>query len=223
MIGPAILVFALVSLAVNMSLLAFRFKEESPPTAEASDMPPASPPTIVLPSSSDEDAETGDSPPVPAAHPGRRPARKSPKGEASPARARLSPTVDIPDGVPSPDDVASPSKWLHAAFHPGCDGCDDESCSGSETTGQVPTATSEAKQKEKNLNLYGATLHLATDVVRSFIVLLTGLALKSGIVNDVARTDAVCALLVGVCVLVGSAAFFYAPIVQFFSKQGTNA
>jgi len=83
--------------------------------------------------------------------------------------------------------------------------------------------TTAAVKREKNLNLYGATLHLATDVVRSIIVLITGLLLRCGILTDVARTDAVTALVVGICVLVGSAAFFYAPLVQLLSAMGATA
>lgn len=119
---------------------------------------------------------------------------------------------------------ASSTKWLHAAFHPGCDGCEDEECKVGDAEvppGGQPAGAAEAQ--EKNLNLYGATLHLVTDVVRSIIVLFTGLLLRLGVLTDVARTDAVCALVVGLCVLLGSAAFFYAPLVKMFSTTGAAA
>lgn len=58
---------------------------------------------------------------------------------------------------------------------------------------------------QANLNVYGAMLHLATDVLRSVVVFTAGLLIVLGVLHDPEHTDSVCALLVGVCVLAGSA------------------
>lgn len=91
-------------------------------------------------------------------------------------------------------------QMLHDAFHPGCrdPGCDDSSCAKGD---EVPSSWS------ANLNVYGALLHLATDVIRSIVVLVAGVLVQSGLLKDAARTDAICALVVGFCVFAGSAAF----------------
>lgn len=93
-----------------------------------------------------------------------------------------------------------PLQMLHDVFHPGCrdPGCNDSSCGEGD---EAPSSWS------ANLNVYGALLHLATDVIRSIVVLVAGLLVQGGLLKDAARADAVCALVVGFCVLAGSAAF----------------
>jgi len=91
-------------------------------------------------------------------------------------------------------------QMMHDAFHPGCrdQGCNDPSC---EKGDEAPSSWS------ANLNAYGALLHLATDVIRSIVILFAGLLVEGGLLKDAARADAVCALVVGFCVFAGSAAF----------------
>lgn len=90
----------------------------------------------------------------------------------------------------------SRAKMLHMAFHPGCQ-CYSEP--GREEDEAPPPWAA-------NLNVYGAVLHLATDVARGVLVLVVGLLLQAGLLKDVARADAQCALLVAACVFAGSAA-----------------
>merc|ERR1740121_2218631 len=58
----------------------------------------------------------------------------------------------------------------------------------------------------KNIILLGATLHLTSNVVRG-IVLFFSLPMQLAI-TDVVHADAVCALIVGGCTLLGSVVFF---------------
>merc|ERR1719330_67765 len=105
----------------------------------------------------------------------------------------------------------SSAQALHAVLHPGCGG-PSAGCSMS-GSGTGMSGEMKSDRGEKNLNLLGVTLHLAADVVRSLIVLVAGLLLELGVLTDVARTDAVCALVVGVFVLSGAAAFFCMRVV----------
>jgi len=118
--------------------------------------------------------------PTPVAPAGRRERPRRGRNPQQPTRPRL--------------------QMLHDAFHPGCrdPGCDDSGC---EKGGEAPSSWS------ANLNVYGALLHLATDVIRSIVVLVAGVLVQSGLLKDAARTDAICALVVGFCVFAGSAAF----------------
>ncbi|CAK0909096.1 unnamed protein product [Prorocentrum cordatum] len=99
---------------------------------------------------------------------------------------------------------------LHAALHPSCrdPGCSDADC---DRGNGAPSSWS------ANLNMHGALLHLATDVIRSIVVLAAGLLLQAGVLRDAGRADAVCALVVGFCVLAGSAAFLGSSLTSLRS------
>lgn len=128
----------------------------------------------------------------------------APPDQPSELQPLLAPGAPPPPPVPSggrgrPRRGRNPRmQMLHDAFHPGCrdPGCTDYNCEkGDEASWSA------------NLNVYGALLHLATDVIRSIVVLVAGLLLQGGLVRDAARADAVCALVVGFCVFAGSTAF----------------
>lgn len=119
-------------------------------------------------------------------------------------------------------------KLLHQAFHPSCelDDCpcapapgpsgtpseasesDGDSISGSSAASgaSIAPTRSTAAGDEDNLNLYGAVLHLLTDVLRSVVILVVGILVQLGVIRDSASADAVCALVVSACILLGSLA-----------------
>mmetsp|Transcript_45478 Transcript_45478/g.83228 ORF Transcript_45478/g.83228 Transcript_45478/m.83228 type:complete len:380 (+) Transcript_45478:191-1330(+) len=78
---------------------------------------------------------------------------------------------------------------LHQLLHPGCS--------------SVHHATEEC---EENLNLSGVNLHLLTDVVRTFLMLAAGILVVCNVVADQRRIDAACSCFVCLCVVVGSLA-----------------
>mmetsp|Transcript_110385 Transcript_110385/g.293205 ORF Transcript_110385/g.293205 Transcript_110385/m.293205 type:complete len:347 (-) Transcript_110385:77-1117(-) len=82
---------------------------------------------------------------------------------------------------------------LHAALHPGCQG----DCQSPET----PLLASEGQ----NLNVYGVLLHVCTDVVRTLLMLVVGVLVRRGILLDAPRVDAICAIVICGCVVLGSA------------------
>eukprot|EP00929_Paragymnodinium_shiwhaense_P035169 TRINITY_DN19026_c0_g2_i3.p1 TRINITY_DN19026_c0_g2~~TRINITY_DN19026_c0_g2_i3.p1 ORF type:complete len:579 (-),score=139.11 TRINITY_DN19026_c0_g2_i3:186-1922(-) len=110
-------------------------------------------------------------------------------------------------------------KLLHMAFHPGCE-CEDD------TQGDNAQHPSEAEadrkrsvsdpmrrssrsihcgnKEEHSLNMLGALLHLWMDIARSIVILCAGLLIVARLVHDPFQADAVCAIVVGICVLVGS-------------------
>jgi Co/Zn/Cd efflux system component len=106
-------------------------------------------------------------------------------------------------------------QMLHDAFHPGCQdpGCNDDNCERGDGANSSWSA---------NLNVYGALLHLATDVIRSIVVLVAGLLLQGGLVRDAARADAVCALVVGFCVFAGSSAFMSSSLSSLQSALSSE-
>jgi Co/Zn/Cd efflux system component len=94
--------------------------------------------------------------------------------------------------------------FLHQAFHPNCN---DADCSASHNITSVPApdaSNSEIVEKEEsNLNLYGAVLHLLTDVLRSLVILVVALLVEFGVIRDAPSADAICAIAVSLCIILG--------------------
>jgi len=173
LVGPALLTFAVLSLAANIGLLLLRFKGgrgPGPTPSEAAAPSPSIPRTC-----------------PPCNSPSRRWAGRQESSQR-----------------PQQPQENTASDLVHAMLHPGCDCA--SSLKGSENA------------RHNNLNLFGATLHLATDVIRSVLVLVVGLLLQIGVFTDTAKTDAVCALIVGVCVLLGTIGFFTLPCTQMHER-----
>jgi Co/Zn/Cd efflux system component len=106
--------------------------------------------------------------------------------------------------------------WLHMAFHPGCS---HGSCNHGGRTALSPSTSDKSEERTTNLNVYGALLHVATDVFRSLVIFVAGILIQIGILRDAAWADAVCAILVGCCVILGSAAMMRVAIGLAFSPS----
>lgn len=122
---------------------------------------------------------------------------------------------------------------LHMAFHPGCD------CEGESPDEVMPRARSSSdpnvrrnslrrvsrsihcgdtdKQKEQSLNMMGALLHLWMDIARSIVILCAGILIVARLVYDPFQADAACAMIVGVCVIVGSASLLRSICLRLLS------
>jgi len=122
--------------------------------------------------------------------------------------------------APAAENVTSPSlprqrtsedrmDWLHMAFHPGCS---HGRCNHGGRTALPPSAGDKSEEPATNLNVHGALLHVATDVFRSLVIFVAGVLIQMGILRDAAWADAVCAILVGCCVILGSAAMIRVAI-----------
>lgn len=112
--------------------------------------------------------------------------------QVAPVRERRTPRRGSGAKVPrfcTPGGGSDVRLSLHAAFHPGChDGqCAIQSCG-----------------VEHNLNVYGVVLHVATDVARTFLMVIAGALLKAGVFVNSAYVDAICAWMIAGCVTLGS-------------------
>eukprot|EP00928_Gymnodinium_smaydae_P087388 TRINITY_DN71659_c0_g1_i1.p1 TRINITY_DN71659_c0_g1~~TRINITY_DN71659_c0_g1_i1.p1 ORF type:complete len:411 (+),score=44.12 TRINITY_DN71659_c0_g1_i1:58-1290(+) len=96
---------------------------------------------------------------------------------------------------------------LHMAFHPNCD---DATCAmhDAEQDDAIKAAGKDGLTKtgarSENLNMYGAFLHLATDVIRSVVIFVAGILVLAGVLKDPEKADAGCSIIVGACVILGS-------------------
>eukprot|EP00928_Gymnodinium_smaydae_P000537 TRINITY_DN10203_c1_g2_i2.p1 TRINITY_DN10203_c1_g2~~TRINITY_DN10203_c1_g2_i2.p1 ORF type:complete len:425 (+),score=54.80 TRINITY_DN10203_c1_g2_i2:68-1342(+) len=91
---------------------------------------------------------------------------------------------------------------LHMVFHPGCT-CKSFSGAGSSGASYNFKDAGSGTMYE-NLNTYTAFLHLAADITRSVVMLIAGALVFAEIVKDPVRTDAICSIIVGACVLMGA-------------------
>jgi len=177
-LGRALILFGCVNIAVNIGLLAMHryFATDDPSHGS---LKAGSSPSPMGPSSSD-DAHLICVPCPPEAGIGMAPRRRRQKASKR--------GVDL----------------LHIAFHPGCS---HGSCNHGGCTAPSPSTDDKSEEEEPktNLNVYGAWLHVATDVLRSLIVFVCGILIEVGILHDAAWADAVCAMFVGSCVILGSA------------------
>jgi Co/Zn/Cd efflux system component len=110
----------------------------------------------------------------------------------APARDRRAPRKGSGARVPrvsTPGGGSDMRLSLHDAFHPGC------------RNGQCAIPGCGA---EHNLNEYGVVLHVATDVARTFLMVIAGALLKAGVFKNSAYVDAVCAWMIAGCVTLGS-------------------
>eukprot|EP00927_Polykrikos_kofoidii_P019637 TRINITY_DN1920_c0_g1_i3.p1 TRINITY_DN1920_c0_g1~~TRINITY_DN1920_c0_g1_i3.p1 ORF type:complete len:458 (+),score=43.40 TRINITY_DN1920_c0_g1_i3:32-1405(+) len=108
------------------------------------------------------------------------------------------------DPAPQTNVKPSPLKMLHMALHPGCDStCGSASSSGVRSAND--TEASPTSQNSPSLNVSGATLHVVTDVIRSITIFLAGSLIYLRVLWMTPMVaDAACAVVVGVCVVVGS-------------------
>lgn len=194
LIGPALLGFAVLSMVANCGLLALHRRRESAAkasTALSSPLPAAAPPPPPP-----LELEAAPVPPPPAGATGR-PGRKD-RERAARRGAQMA--------------------WLHQAFHPSCNSA---SCSishdaetspsgeklpdeGAGATGGSTVHVESDADKDTNLNLYGAVLHLITDVLRSLVILVVAILVQLGVLRDAPTADAICAVAVSACILLGS-------------------
>jgi len=105
------------------------------------------------------------------------------------------------DCLPCEAEGMRPMDILHTIFHPGCDN-------------QCMVTKGETGAADLNLNMYGVLLHLTTDVLRTFVMLVAGLLAISGTVSN--RLDSVASLVVGGCVLLGSLALVFVTCQRFY-------
>lgn len=208
LMGGALFFFAVVSMVVNLVLL---WMHTSPPKWDP--LEPAA-----------DGLSAKGACPEPLAEP--EPADKASADSAQPASPLEVPPPPLP---PPPSAEASTSRrerrprakqgWssttvLHMAFHPGCcsqavhgDASDrGATFSSTPAAGQGDALQEAASSPVQNLNVYGALLHVATDVVRSIVIFVAGVLVLCGVLPDAGRADAICAFVVGGCVLLGSAA-----------------
>mmetsp|Transcript_130807 Transcript_130807/g.279831 ORF Transcript_130807/g.279831 Transcript_130807/m.279831 type:complete len:453 (-) Transcript_130807:40-1398(-) len=196
-LGLALLGFSVASTAANVGLLVLHRLRLAAITAATaatgtSQVPPP-PPLPMGPLLESVPVPPGPAPPVPP-----------PPLPASEGRQRRR-----CDRLPRREKIA----WLHKAFHPGCsaescplgDGSRDLRLVEEGACGEVPQVP-QAADDESNLNVHGALLHVITDVLRGLVILVAGLLLQFRVVEDAAKADAVCSLLVSACVVCGSLA-----------------
>lgn len=92
--------------------------------------------------------------------------------------------------------------FLHGIFHHrGC-ACHNVSSQGED---DAPSSSGASSSTETSLNMYGAMLHIATDVIRSVVILFAGILVLCGVFSNPFKADAVAAVIVGICVILGSA------------------
>lgn len=223
LIGPALLGFAVASTVANCGLLllhrmrlqAVASEQGGPPPPAVAPPPPLAKFRFLPPQAPHAAVEHVPPPPPPPPPPavaegdrGRLAARRE--------QRRLRPP-------PAPREKLA---WLHAAFHPGCDlsgGCQSSSCGP--PAGAATATVPEATQAEENLNVYGALLHLVTDVLRSVVIFVAGVLVQCKLLGDAERADAACSLVVSACVVCGSAALLRgaAPALRGAVHAATQA
>jgi len=197
LIGPALLCFAILSTAANCGLLVLHRRRALAATSHRATEPSTAPPPLEL----DEEPELEDelfmcSPCLPAA--------------ATPAQIPVQ--VERSSGSTQKSQEKSARRtaqiaWLHQAFHPSCKDADCAAPKTGDGSAAEASMDDSADTDEKsNLNLYGAVLHLLTDVLRSLVILVVGMLVQIGFISDAASADAICAIIVSICILVGSLA-----------------
>eukprot|EP00927_Polykrikos_kofoidii_P040551 TRINITY_DN3463_c0_g1_i1.p1 TRINITY_DN3463_c0_g1~~TRINITY_DN3463_c0_g1_i1.p1 ORF type:complete len:496 (-),score=59.38 TRINITY_DN3463_c0_g1_i1:277-1617(-) len=127
------------------------------------------------------------------------------------------------DSPPQANATSSPLQMFHMAFHPGCDStCGRGSASpGGGVYGENDANTSTMSQERSSLNVSGATLHIATDVIRSIIIFTAGFLIYFRVLKTTPFVaDAACSIVVGVCVIVGSAVMFRDITVRLRAALG---
>jgi Co/Zn/Cd efflux system component len=85
---------------------------------------------------------------------------------------------------------------LHGVVHPG--GCRE-------------CLTEVREQVDENLNVYGVLLHLGADVLRTLVMLITGIA-GFTVARGVEHLDSIASLVVGGCVLIGSLGLLFVTV-----------
>merc|ERR1719387_1478848 len=124
----------------------------------------------------------------------------------TPAEEQGAADVTRPPDEPELCDPCPPSqgprrgatRWLHAVFHPGCVDGECAATGVARDRSRSPSSCAEAQQRPAtsasmthSLNVYGALLHLGTDVLRNVIVFITGVMIATGVLADGAKADAV--------------------------------
>jgi len=219
-IGPALLVFALVSTMSNLITLVlfqrWRIGAESD-TSKVNSMP-------VLPVQLDTDVELVSAPFVQMSDdaapfaPPPPPPPIVPVGRARPSkRDRKSdvPSLNLTSDFAAGQDTgcgcgdsgtcassSSWGSWVHMLVHPGCASQTDHKGDCRATSGEQ--ASSGLNRTNMNLNVHAAMLHLVADVLRGITILGVAIAIETGLVSDSGKADAVCALLVAAFVALGS-------------------
>eukprot|EP00450_Noctiluca_scintillans_P039566 CAMPEP_0194477542 /NCGR_PEP_ID=MMETSP0253-20130528/1264_1 /TAXON_ID=2966 /ORGANISM="Noctiluca scintillans" /LENGTH=358 /DNA_ID=CAMNT_0039316539 /DNA_START=21 /DNA_END=1097 /DNA_ORIENTATION=- len=94
---------------------------------------------------------------------------------------------------------------LHSVFHPGCREC----------------LTGLREQVDENLNVYGVLLHLAADVLRTLVMLITGIV-GFTVARGVEHLDPIASLVVGGCVLMGSIGLLFVTVRKVFRGAWTR-
>jgi len=202
LVGPALLSFSFASLAANIGLLFLRFQgsDKSTSADTCAEARPTSPATAAQSVSTCKGHQAVPLP-TPARLEDEGVSRPSCQHAALPANDQVQPhrQQQVPSEKQSED-------LVHSIFHAGC-----------ARPGQCPKSSGNTTD-EKNLILFGATLHLATDVMRTLLEMCVGVLLQVGMLTDVKKTDAVTALVVGACVLVGTIGFFAGSCAQVRAK-----
>jgi len=70
------------------------------------------------------------------------------------------------------------------------------------------------------LNVYGVLLHLGADVLRTLVMLITGIA-GFTVARGVEHLDSIASLVVGGCVLIGSLGLLFATVRKVFRLAWT--
>jgi Co/Zn/Cd efflux system component len=194
LIGHALLGFAIVSTVVNVLLLVLHRCRLG--ASSVKDVPLAPPPSL-------SDAMVPPPPPPPLAIP-----RQGGRDRAA-KRSKVA--------------------LLHQAFHPSCDlancpiGSEAEVAASPDSSTDGIERSGASTREETNLNLYGAVLHLFTDVLRSVVILAVGLLVELGVIRDAGYADAICAIVVSICIVVGSLALLRAAAKSLCGKMGDVA
>jgi len=202
-IGPALLSFGCLNMAMNVGLLAMHRCLATEAPNRGSQTSKASP-SLRKPIS-----ENVSQPPQ-----RRRPISFAPgaDGFADMVCVPCKKTPEAETGaLPSRQQTAEDRlEWLHMAFHPGCS---HGTCNHGHAAAS-PLTDDKSEEHVTNLNVYGALLHVATDVLRSMIIFVAGILVQIGVLKDAAWADAVCALFVGFFVILGSAAMIRMAIAS---------
>eukprot|EP00931_Biecheleriopsis_adriatica_P095699 TRINITY_DN69310_c0_g1_i1.p1 TRINITY_DN69310_c0_g1~~TRINITY_DN69310_c0_g1_i1.p1 ORF type:complete len:400 (+),score=69.15 TRINITY_DN69310_c0_g1_i1:89-1288(+) len=216
-VGSALLIFAITSTAANVGML-MMYRRLSGKSSKGTDSAELNPTSIGRETPKEAEVDLQEDVPWKADYcPPCDLSLSEDVGDnetsASPAADTL---VDAPECPAGAEDVDEDGMMttLHMVLHPGCScavkiqyksekSTTDPSVEKKPESQQTDSTTPKAS---RNLNVVAAMLHLVTDMLRSLLILIVALLIQFELVKDAEYTDAVCALVVAVLILVGSLA-----------------
>jgi len=204
-VGSALLAFAAVSAAVNISMLRMYQWSRASPKENHSDI------SLRSDSGSSSPHDVLDTSTPLICQP-CTPANQKPTF-LDPAVQQITFPVEAQGPVGTEDADNGILAKMHVVIHPGCRCAQAPSAQAptndsswqdeSALSPEVQTETAQDR-KLRNLNLAAAQIHLITDVLRCVLILVVALLIQVGVVQDAQHADALCGLVVSALVCMGS-------------------